>query len=479
MSRLEGCVEVHAWMVNDRAPLETGAPGADSTRTAGPADAFADWLGILAAVELEGGNEDFDLDPDEPDDEPAGSWVHPDDRIWRHPSEIGKYGTASSAPSPVPPTHRRGVPLALRVLLPLAAGVLFGIGGSFVAQVVGTHGAAGHTRAGSSTLASPVHELVDDPAPRSVAANVASQSAPGLVTVEVSTSSTKRVGAGVVFRPDGMVLTTAALVGSARHIVVRDAQGMTYPARLVGIDLPTDTAVVSVGVRKMQTAALSTVPLAGGERVWEVALPEAQPTPARVLPTKVASVDASVSSGDMVSLASSVLVADPPVPARSVPSVVVGSDGAVRALVVGTTATKGSPDLVCTPVAETLWAAEELIDAGRVPHGWLGVTLAATSTETEAARQIGTSGLLEFHRHQEGPGELGVLVVGVEASSPAAAAGLRAGDDVLALNGQDIDSARELAAVVESFPPGAKVSLTVQLPSGSRERVAVTLGADP
>jgi len=430
-------------------------------------------------VDFEGEDEEFDLDADDEDGAPSGSWVHPDDRIWRHPSEIGKYAPAPSPEPAVVPVRRRGLPLALRVLLPLAAGVLFGIGGSFVAQAVGSHAASHTTHTTTPRVEAPSHELVVDADRSRVAANVASQSAPGLVTVQVRVGSTERVGVGVVFRPDGMILTPAALVEGARHIVVTDAKGMTYPARVVGTDVPTDTAVLSVGVEGMATAALSTVPLEPAARVFEVALPDGRPTPARVLPTTVTSVSASVSSGDTVSLARSVLVEDPPVPSRSVPGVVVGPNGAVRALVVGVMPAATGPDLVCAPIAETLWAAEELVDAGRVPHGWLGVSLATTSSQVHQAKPIGTNGLLEFHRHAEGESELGVPVVGVEPGSPARAAGLAPGDDVLALDGQDIDSARELAAVVESFPPGAKVSLEVSTPSGRRELLTVTLGSEP
>jgi len=58
--------------------------------------------------------------------------------------------------------------------------------------------------------------------------------------------------------------------------------------------------------------------------------------------------------------------------------------------------------------------------------------------------------------------EPGVLIVGVEAESPAAAAGLVRGDIVLTVNGEPVNQADDLRAAVRALAPGATITLTVQ-----------------
>lgn len=58
--------------------------------------------------------------------------------------------------------------------------------------------------------------------------------------------------------------------------------------------------------------------------------------------------------------------------------------------------------------------------------------------------------------------EPGVLIVGVEAESPAAAAGLVRGDIVLTANGEPVNQADDLRIAVRALAPGATITLTVQ-----------------
>ncbi len=71
-------------------------------------------------------------------------------------------------------------------------------------------------------------------------------------------------------------------------------------------------------------------------------------------------------------------------------------------------------------------------------------------------------------------------VSAVEPESPAAAAGLRVGDVLLALNGQDLyaEDKTELKKVKESLAVGSKVKYTVER-SGDKTQVVATLAPVP
>ena len=66
----------------------------------------------------------------------------------------------------------------------------------------------------------------------------------------------------------------------------------------------------------------------------------------------------------------------------------------------------------------------------------------------------------------------------VRQGTPADEAGLRAGDQVVAVDGEPIDSGDELRATIDSHQPGDKITVTIRRDGRERE-VEVTLGARP
>jgi S1-C subfamily serine protease len=72
----------------------------------------------------------------------------------------------------------------------------------------------------------------------------------------------------------------------------------------------------------------------------------------------------------------------------------------------------------------------------------------------------------------------GALVAGVAAGSPAAAAGLRAGDVITTINGNAVTASSQIVSDIAALKPGDNVTITVQRGSKS---VALTarIGTQP
>jgi serine protease Do len=101
---------------------------------------------------------------------------------------------------------------------------------------------------------------------------------------------------------------------------------------------------------------------------------------------------------------------------------------------------------------------EALIRGGRVERGWLGVSVADAE--------------------EQGRGRRGALVMGVERGSPAARAGLRVGDQVLAVNGERVETANALVRGVAAIPPGQTARLSV-LREGRALEITAQIGRRP
>ena len=105
-----------------------------------------------------------------------------------------------------------------------------------------------------------------------------------------------------------------------------------------------------------------------------------------------------------------------------------------------------------------------LKDKGAVARGWIGVQIQPVTDEI-----ADTMGLRSAK---------GALVAETQPNSPALAAGLRSGDVITAVNGDKIESPRELSRRIAAMGPEAKVELTY-LREGAEKATSLKLGALP
>ncbi|MPZ12806.1 MAG: PDZ domain-containing protein, partial [Kiloniellaceae bacterium] len=101
---------------------------------------------------------------------------------------------------------------------------------------------------------------------------------------------------------------------------------------------------------------------------------------------------------------------------------------------------------------------------GAVERGWLGVQI------QDVTEEIADSLGLEEQK--------GALIVDANAGEPAAEAGIKPGDVVIAVEGESITSPRELARSVGRQKPGASVEVTVWR-NGEATNLDVKLGEMP
>jgi serine protease Do len=103
----------------------------------------------------------------------------------------------------------------------------------------------------------------------------------------------------------------------------------------------------------------------------------------------------------------------------------------------------------------------DIVNNGKVIRGWLGVYIQNITPELAKALDLKST--------------KGVLISKVQENSPAAKAGIKEEDVVLAFNGKALDNASELSTWVASGSPGQKIDLKI-LRDGKDKNIEVELG---
>jgi serine protease Do len=116
------------------------------------------------------------------------------------------------------------------------------------------------------------------------------------------------------------------------------------------------------------------------------------------------------------------------------------------------------------PVNMAKQVLDDLVKYGTVKRGWLGVYIQPLTPEFAEAYGVEHEG--------------GAVVSDVVPDSPAAGAGLRRGDVIVAVDGETIEDHTDLSFCIRSHLEGDKVRLTV-IREGKEREVSVTLGSIP
>jgi serine protease Do len=116
------------------------------------------------------------------------------------------------------------------------------------------------------------------------------------------------------------------------------------------------------------------------------------------------------------------------------------------------------------PASQAKAVIAQLMQNGQVQRGWLGVQIQKLDQALAESLDL--------------PDDKGALITDVSTGSPAAQAGLRVGDVILALNTHKIDAMRDLPRLVADISPGEKANLTVWR-QGKQLELEVAIAAYP
>lgn len=401
------------------------------------------------------------MEPDDAlgDDEPQSPLLPPDDRLWRHPSEVGAHGP----PSGPPPHVGRAPRLWAVALLAGAAGALLSVA---VVTVAGGFRDRVRTVPAVERVALPAGSLstAAGPAAAGVMA-IGERIRPAVVQLVVERDGGSALGSGVMFRSDGHLITNSHVVEGALGITVTMADGARAGARLVGTDAGTDLAVLKVDEwASVPVASLgSATGLDVGQDVMAVGGAPGGDGPAPVAVGMVSALGRQLDRTASPALLD-MIQTDTPIAAAWSGGALVDDSGAVVGVITAVTLdAAGSTDVgYATPIDSARAVAEQLVDTGKVVKAWIGIEGGDVDLGTAAALGI----------------EGGAVVHGVRDDSPAGRAGLGARDVIISVDGVPVGSMAALRIVLRSHRPGDVVTLAVVREAG-RRAVEVRLAERP
>lgn len=262
-------------------------------------------------------------------------------------------------------------------------------------------------------------------------------------------------GSGVIVDASGIIVTNNHVVGHADKIVVAMSDGVELAARVIGTDELTDIAVIKVEAKH----SLPAVNWGDSHQVeagdWILAAGNPFGLGGSVSVGIVSARGRDIGAGpfdDFLQLDAPINPGNSGGPTFNMNGEVIGINTAIVSPSGGSV---GIGFAIPSEVAQPI--VERLRNGGHVDRGWLGVSV----------------------QDRQGTAETnGVIIAGIERNGPAAKAGMRPGDVVTAVNGEHVNSARNLIKAVAATPPGNNVRLTVRR-QGRDMDLPVTVGRRP
>ncbi|WP_296373686.1 trypsin-like peptidase domain-containing protein [Pseudonocardia sp.] len=412
--------------------------------------AASSWAPPRAEGEAERSTTDTSQFPsvgDKPGETPSGSG-------WPYGQHAAQQGGTAVAEKP-----RRSRTMTGIVAAALIAGVVgggLGFGGAYALLDRGSGTTLTQSPASSASNAANI-------VPGSVAA-AAAKAMPSTVDIQVALAQGTAEGSGVILTADGDVLTNNHVVaGATGAITVTLADGSEHQATVLGTSPSYDLAVIKLqGVSGLTPAVLgesSSVQV--GQQV--VAIGSPQGLTGTVTTGIVSAFNRTVSvqsENGGPGVVYNGLQTDAPINQGNSGGPLVNLDGQViginSAIATGSSQSTGSIGLgFAIPVDQAKRVAQEIIKTGSATKPVLGVT--------------GRSG------GQTAQGG-GATITTVQPGSPAAGAGLAAGDVVTKVGDAKVENFSDLVARIGSYAPGQQVTLTVTS-GGASKTVQVTLGS--
>jgi Do/DeqQ family serine protease len=258
----------------------------------------------------------------------------------------------------------------------------------------------------------------------------------------------RALGSGVIVDPAGHIVTNNHVIANATTIKVQLADGRVADAKVVGRDPDTDLAVLDIQLEHLPVMTLGRSDrLQVGDEVLAIGNPLG-------LQQTVTHGIVSATGRNQLGVATfeNFIQTDAAINEGNSGGALVDADGelvgintAVIAKNMDATGVEGIGFAI--PVNLARGVMQEILDHGRVIRGWTGIVAEDFSAEQAAQFSLPRGG---------------VVVTSLYRDSPAASAGVRPGDIVLAIDGADVANAQDALKQMALRKPGGSVKLKVQ-----------------
>jgi len=254
----------------------------------------------------------------------------------------------------------------------------------------------------------------------------------------------RSMGSGFIINAAGYIVTNNHVVEGATDIRVKMADGRDMAAKVVGRDPKTDLALI-----KVEASGLPVIPLGDstklqvGEPVMAIGNPFGlEQTVTTGIVSATGRVIGQGPYDDFIQTDASIN------PGNSGGPLINGQGQAVGINAAIFSQSGGSVGIgFAIPIDQAKSVVTQLVASGKVTRGWLGVTIQPLTAELAKGFNV-TEGT-------------GALVAGVQDGSPAARAGVKAGDIITHYDGQKVATSADLPKLVAATAVGRQVPVTV------------------
>lgn len=277
-------------------------------------------------------------------------------------------------------------------------------------------------------------------------------------------------GSGFMLNSNGEILTNAHVVDGADTVNVTLKDGRSFVGKVVGTDPMTDVAVV-----KIQANNLPAVTLGNSEQLkpgeWAIAIGNPLGLDNTVTTGIISATGRSSSQVGVPDKRVNFIQTDAAINPGNSGGPLLNASGQVIGM--NTAIIRGTQGLgFAIPINTAQRIAQQLIATGQVQHPYLGIQMVTLTPELKQNINNNPQAGLTVNEDN------GILIAKVMPNSPAAQAGLRAGDVIHKINGQPVKNAEDIQQAVENSQVGSNLQFELRR-NQTQMNVAVKPGAFP
>jgi serine protease Do len=267
-------------------------------------------------------------------------------------------------------------------------------------------------------------------------------------------------GSGFFISGDGYIVTNNHVVDHASEVTVTTSDGKSMPAKVIGVDSKTDLALLKADGRDFPYVTFAAHTPRVGD--WVIAVGNPFGLGGTVTAGIVSARGRDIGSGpydDFLQIDAPVNHGNSGGPTFNAEGEVVGVNTAIFSPSGGSV---GIGFAIASDVVQSV--VQQLKDTGSVTRGWIGVQI--QNVTADLADDLGLKATT------------GALVAAAQKDSPAAAAGVKSGDVITAVDGETVADPHDLARRIAALGPKKTVKLAI-IRNGSPMTIDVTLGTMP